>query len=453
MRPRWIARHPLWTFYGLAYACSWSIAVPLALQARGMIAPYLPWSAHYLTAFGPAIAALIVTGACRTSETDPRSLEMPKNLRRTILWCAVGLASPLLLFEVARTAARLAGLAAPSWSSLGTVSFLPHLGLNAWLLWLGTSGVGEELGWRGFALPRLQQTHSALASSALLTLAWGGWHLPAFFYLPSYAAIGPASVPGFFVGLFAGAVVLTWLFNDSGGVVLAPILWHASFNFVTASPNANGFVAAFTSTAVIIWAVVILWRYSPLTFTTRRRPVRADASERTKTLPGDALIRDPIATFTHAITIERDRRVVWPWLVQMGAGARAGWYSYDLVDNGGRSSAWRIVPELQQVKVGTVFPALPGVSDAFTLLAFEPERFLVLGWLKGDGPIVTWAFVLAEGEDGSTRLIVRARGRADYGSQREHWWQVQPILRVIHFAMERRQLLGIASRVEAMSSS
>jgi hypothetical protein len=137
----------------------------------------------------------------------------------------------------------------------------------------------------------------------------------------------------------------------------------------------------------------------------------------------------------------------------MGAGARAGWYSYDLVDNGGHPSARRIVPELQHVEVGTVFPALPGASDAFTLLAFEPERFLVLGWLKGDAPIVTWTFVLAEGENGCTRLVVRARGRADYASQRQHWWQVQPILRVIHFAMERRQLLGIASRVEATSSS
>jgi membrane protease YdiL (CAAX protease family) len=439
-------------FYALAYVCSWSIAIPLALQATGVIEPYLPWSAHYVTAFAPAIAALIVTWACGR-DMDLRPPAMPRDRRRTIIWCGVGLGSPLLLFEIARIVATVAGLDAPSWPSLGMVSFLPPLGLSAWVLWLVTSGVGEELGWRGFALPRLQETHSAFASSALLTLAWGGWHLPAFFYLPSYAAIGASIVPGFFVGLFAGSVVLTWLFNNAGGIVLAPILWHASFNFVTASPNANGFAAAFTSTAVIVWAVVILWRYSPLTFTTRRRPVRADAFERTKALPGDDLIPDSIATFTHAITIERHRREVWPWLVQMGAGARAGWYSYDLVDNGGRASARRIVPELQQVEVGTVFPALPGVNDAFTLLAFEPERFLVLGWVKGGAPIVTWAFVLADGGNGSTRLVVRARGRADYESHRQHWWQARPVLRVIHFAMERRQLLGIASRVEAVSSS
>jgi hypothetical protein len=88
-------------------------------------------------------------------------------------------------------------------------------------------------------LPRLQQHHSPLVSSALLTLGWAGWHLPFFLYLPAYAAFGVGLLPGFFFALFAGAVVLTWLYNRSGGSVLAAALWHASFNFVTASPAAR----------------------------------------------------------------------------------------------------------------------------------------------------------------------------------------------------------------------
>ena len=77
------------------------------------------------------------------------------------------------------------------------------------------------------------------------------------------------------------------------------------------------------------------------------RSVRATHLERTRVLPGDELIPEPIGTLTHAITIRRPAREVWPWLAQMGAGNRAGWYSYDIIDNGRRRSAARIVEELQ----------------------------------------------------------------------------------------------------------
>jgi hypothetical protein len=101
--------------------------------------------------------------------------------------------------------------------------------------------------------------------------------------------------------------------------------------------------------------------------------------ERTRVLPGDELIASPIGSLQHAITIRRPRQTVWPWLAQMGAGSRAGWYSYDRLDNGGRPSAIAVVPELQELTAGMIFPAAPGATDAFTLLAFERNRFLVLG--------------------------------------------------------------------------
>lgn len=87
------------------------------------------------------------------------------------------------------------------------------------------------------------------------------------------------------------------------------------------------------------------------------RSVRARRDERLRPLPGDDLLADA-RSLTHAITIRRPPRDVWPWLVQMGAG-RAGWYSYDFMDNGHRHSARRLLSGLQQAKVGDVFPALP----------------------------------------------------------------------------------------------
>lgn len=182
-------------------------------------------------------------------------------------------------------------------------------------------------------------------------------------------------------------------------------------------------------------------------------PVRATPSEASRPLPGDELIAQPIGSFTHAITIQRPPRDVWPWLVQMGAGSRAGWYSYDFLDNRRQPSAVRIVPELQQIAVGMVFPALPGVSDGFTVLAFAAERFLILGWSSAAAaPLMTWAFILEETERGGTRLIVRARGRPGYHFHGLPWWLSKRIIPVIHFVMQRKQLLGIARRAEVLAA-
>ena len=180
--------------------------------------------------------------------------------------------------------------------------------------------------------------------------------------------------------------------------------------------------------------------------------VRASRLERTRALPGDELIRDPIASLTHAITIQRPPRDVWPWLVQMGAGNRAGWYSYDFIDNGRRPSADRIVPALQTVAVGDLFPAVPGVTDGFHVLAFETARHLVLGWRPAPGaaPIMTWAFVLEERTDRTTRLIVRARGGREYPFYGLPPWIGKPFIRFGHFVMERKQLLGIVWRAESL---
>jgi hypothetical protein len=183
----------------------------------------------------------------------------------------------------------------------------------------------------------------------------------------------------------------------------------------------------------------------------RRRSVRATLAERTRTLPGDGLIPDAIGTLTHATSIRSPRRAVWPWIVQMGAGSRAGWYSYDFIDNGRRRSANCIVPELQDIAMGALFPARPGETNGFRVLQFEPGRYLVLGWTPASAaaPIVTWAFVLEEIDGANTRLITRARGGRGYPFFGLPPALGLPLVRIAHFIMERKQLLGIARRAES----
>src|SRR5688500_10832281 len=177
--------------------------------------------------------------------------------------------------------------------------------------------------------------------------------------------------------------------------------------------------------------------------TPRLHRTTATAREHLLALPGDEMIRHAAGSLTHAITVHCNRRELWPWLIQMGAD-RAGWYSYDALDNGGRRSAERILPALQSPSVGAVFPALPGRRDGFVLLENEPTHWLVLGWPEPDGSLtVTWSFMLVDVDANTTRLIVRARARDDY---RFHGlpkalglW----LASIVHFVMERKQLLEI----------
>jgi hypothetical protein len=180
------------------------------------------------------------------------------------------------------------------------------------------------------------------------------------------------------------------------------------------------------------------------------RQIHATPGEQARTLPGDNLIPQPLGSVNHAITIQRPPREVWPWLAQMGSG-RAGWYSYDFIDNGGHHSAERILPNYQNVGVGSVLPALPGATDVFVVAQCEPEHSLVLAWRLPSGKNqTTWAFVLEELRPGRTRLLVRGRVAPGYRPYGLPQWLALPTGALAHFIMQRKQLLGIARRAEAL---
>jgi hypothetical protein len=201
----------------------------------------------------------------------------------------------------------------------------------------------------------------------------------------------------------------------------------------------------------------------------------ATAAERHRLLPVDEMVPDPIFTSTHAITIDAPPEEVWPWIAQMGAG-RAGWYSWDLIDNGGTPSARSIVPGLQTVVAGDIMPAVPDATDAFVVASVDPPRDLILKVVDGHGAnAVAWEHVLEPIGAGRTRLIVRgrassqwidrARAQAPISHHRiliERAYAVlarlpRPLLIVFagigHRIMEARHLRGIQRRSTARTSA
>jgi membrane protease YdiL (CAAX protease family) len=253
-----LRRHPLAGFFVLAFLLSWSWWVPLAVSGARVRAGSASPS-HFPGLVGPALAALIVTAAGKGA-AGVRDL-----FRRMVRWPAepatlAATTSPLLMLAVTLAGSALAGRA-PRLADLGTMSGLPAMSpIALWLVLTLWNGLGEEAGWRGFALPLLQERFGPLRGTLLLTAAWAAWHVPVFFALESYGSIGLAIVPGFVLGLAAGAVVLTWLYNRTGGSVLAVAVWHGSFNLATGTRAAQGVLAAAVSTVVMIWGVELVVR-------------------------------------------------------------------------------------------------------------------------------------------------------------------------------------------------
>jgi hypothetical protein len=163
----------------------------------------------------------------------------------------------------------------------------------------------------------------------------------------------------------------------------------------------------------------------------------ATDEEVTRALPGDELLPDANVT-TRAVTIDARPEEVWPWLVQLGYG-RAGWYSYDWIDNDGRPSASRIVPELQRLEPGDQILMAPGLGPR--VRAVEPDWYLLAG--DADGGI--WCLALSPLGDGRTRLPSRWRIRWPITLASVFWVLVSD---PGTFVMERRMLLGIKRRVE-----
>lgn len=211
----------LYTF--IAYGSTWIIAFGIySLYKNGGLSNYQLNLYHSFAAIGPTIAAFITTyffyGIKGINKLIGKiRIRMPD--RKTILFVI----SPLVFFG-------LGLLIYPFIKSTG-YSFRHFLKLNwstsneiiVWLLPLVTYSIFEEIGWRGFLLPHLQEKYTAWKATIFLTVIWALWHIPFFFYRFDFS-LGISI--GFFYGIFVGAIILTSIYNSSKGMLIPVMAFH-----------------------------------------------------------------------------------------------------------------------------------------------------------------------------------------------------------------------------------
>jgi membrane protease YdiL (CAAX protease family) len=268
----WVQEHPLITYFVLAYAISWIIVAPLIASAQGLIDVSIPFALHYLNDYGPLLAAIITAGIANGTEGLRDLFRRMARWRVGLSWVLVAAFSPLVLFGIAAgTSVFALGDPPPDLSLLGTITYLPYLGLAGWVFWILTAGIGEESGWRGYALPQLQRHMSALSATLIVTLFWVGWHLPRFFYYGAYMELGFSVLPLAAHGFLAMAIVLTWLYNSTRGSILMAALFHGSYNFWVTTPAAGGFIIPIIDAFFIIWAVAVVVVFGPATLSRKEK--------------------------------------------------------------------------------------------------------------------------------------------------------------------------------------
>jgi len=223
-------KHPAAAFFALTLTITYGLGLPVAAASHGLLPIRIPAAVGALAIAGPAIAALVLTGFEHGRLGVQRLLSRLLHWRVGAQWYLVALLTPpIIAISALGTYRFLAGvpprIPAPlprELAQIGAESPVTYALLAVFFVW---GSLAEELGWRGYALPRLLGTYSALTASVIIGVVWAVWHLPLFLMNAS----AQASIPFGWYLLYALSlsVLFTWLYNNTGGSLLLATLFHA----------------------------------------------------------------------------------------------------------------------------------------------------------------------------------------------------------------------------------
>src|SRR5574341_666964 len=248
-------QYPLFFYFLLAFAISWVLFIPYVLaEWESLSGNYTLF--YILHVFGPAFAAIlmtsIVTGKAGLQDLRDR-IRRWRASWQWYLFVLLGIPALVMLGIIVQPGA-LAGFKGFTTSLLVSYPFF----LVA--VFFGV-GLGEEPGWRGFALPRMQKQYGSLRGTLLLGLLWSFWHLPDFLTASKGGGEGTGLVtfltnfPIFTLAVVSLAVIMTWIYNHTQGSIFIAILAHASVD----APEVAGWTALFPGVSMIglHWAILL----------------------------------------------------------------------------------------------------------------------------------------------------------------------------------------------------
>ena len=220
-----LKRHALVVGILLMFALTW----PIDLANSGVLPLQVPFAVYIFLGYGFGVASLLMTGLTHGKEGVIGLLKRFLIWRVGWRWYLVAfLLYPAILLSAVLLNAALTQTPLDFSEVFAHKIFGPSADLLVFILpffLFDAIANGEEIGWRGYVLPRLQVKHSALVSSLIVGLIWGAWHFPKFM-----APGNDSSFALFMVRVMADAVLYTWLFNNTRGSLLLTTLFHASGN-------------------------------------------------------------------------------------------------------------------------------------------------------------------------------------------------------------------------------
>jgi len=207
-----LRKYPLTSFFSLALGVTWLAFIPyynsLTAGEDG-----IPWFT-----FGPMVVGFTMAAVTGGFKKVKSLVAATFRWKVNPIWYVAAIGVPFATQLVSILLNPLFGSAAPAWSNISPLmEILPMVALFA----VFSGPLGEEIGWRGFALPKLLETHSALAASLILGSVWAVWHLPLIL-------VGDFTAHGSIMPVIA-AFAFTWVMQNARGSVLLAILMHASY--------------------------------------------------------------------------------------------------------------------------------------------------------------------------------------------------------------------------------
>ena len=209
--------HPVVAFFIISYALMYASYFTYIANQEFPLAPF--W---FIGVFSPTIAALFLSAILGGRAEVRRLLAGFTRWRIGRIWYVVALSTVLIPLVLG------IGYVALGNEFVGPAAGITGPFLLGELFFIFLSGpLSEEAGWRGFALPRLQERHSALTAAIVIGVVWTFWHVPVYF-MPGHTII---PLPMFLPVTIGLSILFTWVYNNTGGSLLATVLMHFSFNF------------------------------------------------------------------------------------------------------------------------------------------------------------------------------------------------------------------------------